>query len=160
MLGQVRCLGGRMVEKVSVKLGDLEQALHRSERTVYEHGFESRSLGTDPDRVQFLIELREWQHTLETNAHKQNVFGSIDDRGVSLLQSYLARKGTTHGGDTQQTKDGFEAKFDNLDPGWIWSLHDWIKGLRKHAFPPPPAQADTIGNDYRIAVLSDWGTGL
>jgi hypothetical protein len=138
-----------MAEKVTVKLGDLEQALHRSERAVYEPGFEARIPGNDPSREQFLIELREWQRTLETNGQKQNVFGSLDDRGVSLLQSYLAREGSGHGGDIQPTKDGFEAKFDNLDPGWIWSLHDWIKGLRKHAFLPAPLQPDTIANDYR-----------
>jgi hypothetical protein len=149
-----------MAEKVTVKLGDLEQALHRSERAVYEPGFEARIPGNAPSREQFLIELREWQRTLETNGQKQNVFGSLDDRGVSLLQSYLAREGSSHGGDIQPTKDGFEAKFDNLDPGWIWSLHDWIKGLRKHDFLPAPLQPDTIANDYQIAVLSDWGTGL
>lgn len=101
-----------------------------------------------------------WLKRLEQNTTPAQTFWSVDDRELSLLQSYLAREGQGHGGDIQQTRDGYEAKFDNLDPRWIWSLRDWAKGLSKHDFVWAGVEPAAIRNDFRVAVVGDWGTGL
>ncbi len=113
----------------------------------------------DPERASFREQVAQAQAAIVNSPDRDNVFGSMDDRMVSLMQSYLSRAGTEHGGEIEQSGDGFEAKFDNLDPGWIWSLHDWVKKLDKHPFAGAPKEPTDVANDFRIAVLSDWGTG-
>ena len=44
---------------------------------------------------------------------------------------------------------------------WVWSLTDWVD--RKDAHPmlrPSTNTAASLGNDLRIAIAADWGTGL
>jgi hypothetical protein len=141
-----------------IRLDALAQALERGGQAA--QGYESENSGHDPEHDQFLDELRRWREVLDANVSKVGVFGSIDDRGVSLMQSFLAGEGERHGAEVGLDTGGYEAKFDNLDPGWTWSLHAWLKGLRKHAFVVADAAPQAISNDYRMALLSDWGTGL
>jgi len=142
-----------MGTNVSVGLRATVQAIQRGGE-----GFESRADRDDPDG--FLARLESCRRFLESQDDRSGVFGSVDNRDVSLLQAFLSREGPRFGGELAPTKDGFEAKFDNLDPGWIWSLRDWIKGLKKHDFPDFDRAPQTIDDSYRIAILSDWATGL
>jgi hypothetical protein len=105
-------------------------------------------------------DVQNWLHRLRSNAAPGRPFWSVDDRELSLLQSFLAREGDAMGGQVKETADGFEAQFDTLDPGWIWSLRNWVKGLSKHEFISAENAPSVIGNDLRIALLADWGTGL
>jgi hypothetical protein len=53
-----------------------------------------------------------------------------------------------------------EVKFDEKDLiGWAGSFFTWWRKLKKFPWTPPGAP-ERIGNDFRVAVLADWGTGL
>jgi len=144
-----------MTENVAVPSQELLKALDRGTGS----GFESGKALPDPDMEEFRNQIQQARALLATQADTGNVFGSIDDRMVSLMQSFLARTGQDLGGTVQHSGDGFEAKFDSLDPGWVWSLRDWIKKLDTHAFHAAADEPDIIANDYRMALLSDWATG-
>jgi hypothetical protein len=53
-------------------------------------------------------------------------------------------------------------KFSISDIGWVSSL--FAEGVRKfrdrHPFPEKPAEPLTIGNQARLVLVGDWGTGL
>lgn len=98
---------------------------------------------------------------LEKAQHDPGVLASADDRMTSLVQTYLARQSSLKPGGVVTTESGSEAKFDSTDiVGWGKSLFDWIKGLNKRDFIDQPAPTDKLGHKCRIALLSDWGTGL
>lgn len=132
---------------VSVLAADLEIAMSRADSG----GFESGRAGSD---------LADWRARLADLSVGRRQAWSIDDRELSLLQSFLAREGTQLGSELRETESGFEAKFDNLDPSWIWSLRDWIKKLDPHDFIVGADEADAIADDTAIAMVGDWGTGL
>jgi hypothetical protein len=53
-----------------------------------------------------------------------------------------------------------EVKFDSNDLlGWAGSFFTWWQKAHKFTWIAPAAP-DAIPNDFRVAVLSDWGTGL
>jgi hypothetical protein len=147
-----------MTQNVAVRPAELMKGLLNSRASL--EGHESASaVEQDPERAAFREALAECQAVLATSPERDNVFGSVDDRMVSLMQSYLAGEGTKHGAELEPSGDGFEAKFDSLDPGWIWSLHDWVKKLDTHPFQAAEQTPVDVAKDFRIAVLSDWGTG-
>jgi hypothetical protein len=53
-------------------------------------------------------------------------------------------------------------KFSTTDPRWVSSL--FAEGIRrfkgKHAFPEKPAEPLTIGNQARLVLVGDWGSGI
>jgi predicted phosphodiesterase len=52
-------------------------------------------------------------------------------------------------------------KFDNNDLlGWLGTGLKVLFKPRKHAFLPPPPVPEPMPEDARIAMFSDWGTGL
>lgn len=150
-----------MVSNVSVAISSVAHALTRARN----EGFESAS-AADVEEACFLAELRRCRSAATQVQHPPGVFHSVDDHVMSLLQTYLAHeakqaaKGSSLVPANLATAEGYEAKFDNVDPGWIWSLRDWIKKLRKHEFLDAAPGSQEIANDYRLALLSDWGTGL
>ena len=150
-----------MVSNVSVAISSVAHALTRARN----EGFESAS-AADVEEACFLAELRRCRSAATQVQHPPGVFQSVDDHVMSLLQTYLAHeakqaaKGSSLVPANLATAEGYEAKFDNVDPGWIWSLLDCIKKLRKHEFLDAAPGSQEIANDYRLALLSDWGTGL
>lgn len=99
--------------------------------------------------------------TLEQAGGEPGVFASVDDRIASLVQSYLARQSYTKPEGIVLTDAGPEAKFDSKDLlGWAGSLFDWIKGLKKRKFVDQSSAPLAVKNKTRIALLSDWGTGM
>jgi hypothetical protein len=90
------------------------------------------------------------------------VFFVPENQAASLLLAFMAREGVDKQR-LEETKGGaFEVKFDDKDlAGWIGSFfHDWIKRLKKHPFIGAAPIPEAIGNQARIALLGDWGTGL
>ena len=141
-----------MVKSIGIKTGALREALGRSQ------GFESASPG-DGDAIRVRAELQATLQRLAL-APGDDVFGSVDDRWVSLAQSFLAHEGEQLGAlRVPSATGGDEARFDKLDPGWLRFLVLWAQGNRKHAFPALP-ELEPIAADARLALLSDWGTGL
>ncbi|MBV8772374.1 MAG: metallophosphoesterase, partial [Deltaproteobacteria bacterium] len=92
------------------------------------------------------------------------VFLSVDHRPASLLQSFMAEQAASGKGTYESLESGgFEAKFDEKDAvGWALSLRAWWRRcMDKHAFRPPSSEPENVGrNDFRVALLGDWGTGL
>lgn len=98
---------------------------------------------------------------LERAQHDPSVFTSADDRMTSLVQSFLARQSALKLETMVSGDSGPEAKFDSTDLlGWAGSLFDWIKGIKKRDFIDTGGTPHALGNRARIALLSDWGTGM
>jgi hypothetical protein len=88
-----------------------------------------------------------------------NVLTSPQNELASRMQASLADYGR---GFTPLGPGGQELKFDTItDPfGWAWSwLSEWSSD--HHAIVRPTSDdAEPIKNDLRMALVSDWGTGL
>jgi len=91
-----------------------------------------------------------------------DVLVAFDHRPTSLLQGFLAEE-AAEGKATPISLEsgGYEAQFDEKDAlGWAASLRSWWRRyLDKHTFVSP-AEPEDIGNNVRLAMLGDWGTGL
>lgn len=112
-------------------------------------------------QAEAIAQLSEVLAVLERAQHDPTVFASADDRMTSLVQSYLARQSALKPETMVNGDSGLEAKFDSHDVlGWAGSLFDWIKGLKKREFIDAGASPQVLGNRARIALLSDWGTGM
>ena len=97
----------------------------------------------------------------ETDESDPDVLVTVTDRDASLLQSRIAEEGTTA---EALEPGGFEVKFGPglEDPwGWATSLIDHIAGIRRHALETPPdGSVETLPAQARIALASDWGSGM
>jgi hypothetical protein len=124
------------------------------------NGFESAAAPGDAARQRFVSDLKSSIRQLARRRTGAGILDAVDDKTTSLAQSFLAEHGTELGARVEQGRDGFEAKFDTLDPGWVWSLRTWTLNFERHRFIDAAPGAQAIADDYRIAVLSDWGTGL
>jgi len=99
--------------------------------------------------------------TLERTQRDPGVFVSVDDRMASLIQSFLARQSALEQKWTSPADGSPEAKFDSRDVlGWAGSMFDWLKGIKKRDFIVQNAAPRPFPAKARIAVLSDWGTGM
>ncbi len=124
------------------------------------NGFESATSSGDAEQRRFVSDLKHTVRQLAGRHTEAGILDAVDDKSISLAQSFLAEHGTALGADVEETADGYEAKFDTLDPGWIWSLRTWTLQCERHPFIDAAPGAQAIADGYRIAVLSDWGTGL
>jgi hypothetical protein len=95
---------------------------------------------------------------------QSRVLVSPDHRVAALLQTFLASKSKEEGKVEPLHTGANEAKFDDKDVlGWIGSFFTWwkkIKPAKWQTAPPEPEQLPGVGNDFRMAILGDWGTGL
>ena len=101
-----------IINNSSIKPAEIEMALRRASASLKKTrpDFEMH----DPTAPQ---DVQDWLQRLHSKAVPGKSFWSVDDRELSLLQSFLAREGAAHGGKVLATADGFEAKFGTLDPG-------------------------------------------
>jgi hypothetical protein len=95
------------------------------------------------------------------------VMTSVQDQFASLLQSRLLEdppdnpqilRGVSDPGGPVE-----EVKYDERDIfGWLGSLFTWWKKIRPQPWQPPPPQPQQVGTGERlkVALVSDWGTGL
>ena len=92
------------------------------------------------------------------------VLVSPDHRVAALLQTFLATKSKEEQKVEPLHHGANEAKFDDKDVlGWIGSFFTWwkkIKPAKWQTAPAEPEALDGVGNDFRMAILGDWGTGL
>jgi len=57
--------------------------------------------------------------------------------------------------------EAFDVKFSSADwLGYMLSFFTWIEDLDPAACSPAPPVAAPIGNNFRMVVIGDWGTGL
>jgi hypothetical protein len=93
-----------------------------------------------------------------------DVLVTVRDRQVSLAQSWAA----AHANEVRPLDDGggveakFGTEFSGLDWfGWAWSLTSRLRYRKPHRLPRPTVSAaDTAVGDLKVAMASDWGTGL
>ena len=117
--------------------------------------------GSSISKAEAVAQLSDVLAVLEQAQSDPDVLTSADDRMASLVQSYLARQSAAMPKGMVHTDAGLEAKFDSKDLlGWAGSLFDWIKGLKKHDFVDEGGTPKSLKNKTRIALLSDWGTGM
>lgn len=122
----------------------------------------SAGIETNPgvSRAEALVQISEAMAMLERAQHDPGVFTAPDNATTALVQTFLARKSSQEK-KVVSTDVGLEAKFDSGDIfGWAGSLLDHIKGVRKHGFIDHAEAPVTVKNKFRVALLSDWGTGL
>lgn len=117
--------------------------------------------GSNVSKAEAIALLSEVMGTLERTQREPGIFVSADDRMTSLVQSFLARQSAFKPEWAGNPDRGLEAKFDSNDfLGWAGSLFDWLKGLKKHDFIDHNAVPQPLPAKARVAVLSDWGTGM
>jgi len=102
---------------------------------------------------------------LETEEARPGIFSSPRDPLASALQSYLAEQAHADPRALQPVigapDDVLEVKYDEHDMlGWIGSFFTWWHKISPHPFVDATAPPDRLKNAARIALLSDWGTGL
>ena len=79
---------------------------------------------------------------------------------AALLQSFLAKTATEEQKLAPLTV-GQEVQFSNADwVRWMLSFFTWVEGIKKHDPTPPPADIGALPDQFRLAILGDWGTGL
>jgi len=90
------------------------------------------------------------------------------DPTASLLQSHIAAnavrenkvesfvmKGIAH------VLEAFDVKFSSSDwLGWMLSFFTWIEDIDPAVFLTAPEEPAAIPNNFNMAVIGDWGTGL
>jgi hypothetical protein len=92
-----------------------------------------------------------------------SVLSSPQHRFGALLQSKIAELAVENNRlQPLPAGLGLEVRFDEDDwLGWAGSFFTWAEKLIKGSFAPPPVQAiQTIPNEFSMALLADWGTGL
>lgn len=88
-----------------------------------------------------------------------NVMTSPQDALASIMQARMAESGSI---DRALAAGGHELKFDNKTDvlGWAWSfLSEWDADHHE-IVRPASDDPETIPDDFRIAMFSDWGTGM
>ena len=89
------------------------------------------------------------------------------DTTAALLQSHVARNAVEQNKvesfilkGLERVLEAFAVKFSSQDwLGWMLSFFTWIEGIDPAAFPAADAPTP-IPNDFSMAVIGDWGTGM
>ncbi len=87
---------------------------------------------------------------------------------AALLQTHVAQQAVNENKQVslilrgiEFIEEAFEVKFSADDfIGWMTSFFTWIEGIVPAVCSRPSAVAAPVPNDFRIALLGDWGTGL
>jgi hypothetical protein len=116
----------------------------------------------DVDEAAMLAMLTEALRAMQAEERGRSVLASPQNQLASLLQSHLLALGidANRVGPTG-SEDVLEVKFDERDIfGWVGSVFNWWRRIRPHPWQDAPQQPESLGNKTRVALLSDWGTGL
>ncbi|MGH9330923.1 MAG: metallophosphoesterase family protein [Vicinamibacterales bacterium] len=126
--------------------------------------------GTAADQAELNARVSAALAALEAEQHgrAEGVITAVPEQVASLMQSYLLEhpppvppRGEPIARDP--SVDVLEVRYDERDIlGWIGSFLTFWRGIRDEPWQPPPDAPETIGNGsaLRVALLSDWGTGL
>jgi predicted phosphodiesterase len=107
-----------------------------------------------------LAELSRALQLLEDARPRPGVMTTVPDQFTSLLQTYLAEQATAQGRAVESRNGTLEVRFDEHDIlGWASSLFTWWRKFHKFDWQTPGAP-ERVADVFRVAVLSDWGTGL
>jgi hypothetical protein len=132
----------------------------------YEGAYESVRPAADGDvsRAELLAQLDHVRFQLEQEAGAPGIMVAPRDRLASLYQSMLEELAKEGVGELRQAPGGaFEARFDSRDPCWAKALPGLLKQKfekGRHPWIGDAGPVERLPNDCRVALLSDWGTGL
>jgi len=150
-----------------VTFRQINHAFNSNEAVMSQAHSEAEARTTDPvEAASKLAALGNALKVLEAEDAEANsrVLVSPDHRVAALLQTFLASRSKEEGKVEPLHQGANEAKFDDKDVlGWIGSFFTWwkkIKPAKWQTAPAEPEQLAGVGNDFRMAVLGDWGTGL
>ena len=98
---------------------------------------------------------------IQKEPESPGVMVTTRDKTASMLQTFLAQQARQAGKVENAAARALEAKFDSNDIlGWFGSFFSWWKKIRPHPWVAGSSEPDPFPDAARIALLSDWGTGL
>jgi hypothetical protein len=163
---------------IVVPYASVQQAFSENPGAVHETVDQAATAAAkgDPDRRALLIS--QWNQALadlESADKGSTVLSTPQNDLASRLQTMLADRAkaegkvqtaipratvTTDAGQSD-AEETVQVKFDNNDLiGWLGTGLEILFQQPKHPFLAPPEVAEPIADDARIALFSDWGTGL
>jgi Calcineurin-like phosphoesterase len=122
----------------------------------------------DEGYAETLGEVEDALDELQRADHHHGVMAAPESETASLLLSSMAEQASERAdalakdGKLVPVSDaGYEVKYDEKDLlGWTASFFSWRERiLGKHEWIPAPVEPTAIGNEVRIAILGDWGSG-
>src|SRR5215472_8512745 len=120
--------------------------------------FESTEAG---ETRELLDKLKESLAIISAEPESPGVMATFRDATSSQLQTFLAQQTRGANKVDPARAGGLEAKFDSNDIlGWFGSFFTWWKKIRPHPWVAGSTAPDEFPDVARIAMLSDWGTGL
>jgi hypothetical protein len=118
----------------------------------------------DPvERAQMVASFNVAMGKLREENKGPGVMSSAENALASRLQSYLVQRAMAEAPGAVQPVPGqvLEVKFDSRDIfGWLPTGLKTVLKVKPHAWIPPAPTAETIDKKFRVALFSDWGTGL
>jgi Calcineurin-like phosphoesterase len=166
------------MDRVIVPYASIEEAFDRDSSRIEEavHAAADKAANGDPaKRADYIARWNAAMSAMERDDHGEEVMSSPRDPLASRLQSVLARQATQEDKvrtvqpamqldtpvatiDAPQIR---QVKFDNADlAGWIGMAWKLIFRPERAPWKTPPTTPETLADDARIAVFSDWATGL
>ncbi len=132
--------------------------------------------GGDPaERARLVAEWHQALADLESADQGSTVLSTPQNDLAARLQSMLAARASAEGkvqtvvprarvvtdAGESEAAETVQVKFDNSDLiGWLGTGLHIIFKREPHPFLPPPAAPEPIPDTAKIAMFSDWGTGL
>jgi hypothetical protein len=129
----------------------------------------ARSVIGDPARADWRMgQFTTGLDALHKAAQAPRILHTPRDPMGALLQTHIAREGVKEDKLDQfllhaieGIKEFFEVRLSPNDWfGWAASFFTWIEGIEKAKQPKADAAATAVPNDFGVAVLGDWGSGL
>jgi Calcineurin-like phosphoesterase len=151
---------------VVVSYRSIRQILNNTE-AVQEKTDEAAKAASDGSPIKQAMLLAQYGEALraledEADGADPDILISPQNRLASLLQSYAAESGQQAQALEPLAVGGAELKFFTDDySGWIKSFFFWVGKSDWHKIVPPATdEPEPLGEKARIALVSDWGTGL
>lgn len=165
-------------KNIVVPYSKLQQAFHTDPGKLSEAVYQSADQAANGDATERAQLIAAWNNAVSAlqKADQAGVMSTAQNDIASRLQSLIAAKAaeagqlvTTRSDLPVVTPSGShsfspgvrEVRFDNEDlVGWLGMAWKLIFKPDKHAWMVPPAVAEEIADDARIAVFADWASGL
>ena len=143
----------------------LDAALNRDVGRVHEtvQAAASAASQNDVERARLVAAFNNAMGKLREEDKGSGILSSSENALASRLQSYFVERALAERPDAAVPVGGevLEVKFDNLDIfGWLPTGLRVLFKVKPHAWISPAPIAVSIGDQVRIALFSDWGSGL
>jgi hypothetical protein len=119
--------------------------------------------GDPVERAQMLASFNTAMGRLREENKGPGIMSSAENALASRLQSYLVERAMSEAPDAARPVPGqvLEVKFDNLDIfGWLPTGLKTVFKAKPHGWMTPAPTPIAIADTFRVALFSDWGTGL